>query len=233
MNSGVKTITWYTNDGSCTPTFEPDPDVTGACYSGGLDYLVWVDNDWDIADLDFNTDCDGLSTDGFSFFIDTDDPGIITDKNYNFIVYGITYRFSVYIYSVCTFTDYVTSAVTPLTDFDYNRDSGEITKNFDVITGTTGDSCADYTAWTWYLSAELSGTAVVLSDIGVSLDNTVDPAIIKITGDTGQDTNVYTMTWYALPDDNTGHSEITKTFTITMYTALTDVTDTIAIVRTG
>jgi len=68
---------------------------------------------------------------------------------------------------------------------------------------------------------------VALTDIGMSVDNTNDPAVLIVSsGDTGPDTNSYTMTWYALPDENTSHAQITRTFTWVIYTALTGVTHT-------
>ena len=60
----------------------------------------------------------------------------------------------------------------------------------------------------------------------MTVDNTNDPAVLQISsGDSDlYAQNEYDMTWYALPDSNTGHAQITKTFTWIIYTPLDDVT---------
>ena len=96
--------------------------------------------------------------------------------------------------------------------------------NFDLISGTTNSVCSSYTSWTYYLSAS---SGVTLTDIGMTVDNTSDPAILVVNGaDSGPATTTLTMTWYALPDAYTHHAQVTNTFTWVMYTALLGVTST-------
>jgi hypothetical protein len=55
----------------------------------------------------------------------------------------------------------------------------------------------------------------------MTVNNSGDPAVLEVNGaDAGPATTTLTMTWYALPDAYTSHSQITKTFTYVMYTAL-------------
>ena len=91
---------------------------------------------------------------------------------------SVSYTFDVTIVGICTFTGYASDNALTGQTINYERTSGAITRNFDTITGTTTSSCTDYTAWTYYLSAQLSGSAVTLSDIGMSVDNTNDPAVL-------------------------------------------------------
>ena len=64
-------------------------------------------------------------------------------------------------------------------------------------------------------------TGIDISTIGMTVNNSGDPAVLEVNGaDAGPATTTLTMTWYALPDAYTSHSQITKTFTYVMYTAL-------------
>jgi hypothetical protein len=137
----------------------------------------------------------------------------------------VSIEFEIYVLTPCIFSGYTFSSnVMTGKTFNYERSQGSTSYNFDTISGTTGSSCIYYTQWTYYLSAS---SGVDISTIGMTVDNSVDPAILVVNGaDSGPATTTLTMTWYALADIYTSHSQITQTFTWVMYTALLGVTST-------
>lgn len=103
---------------------------------------------------------------------------------------------------VCTFTTITTDNAITGTTIYYARGDASASYTFDTVISTTED--CGWTAWTTTLDAPAGYTDI--SQLGLSVDNTNDPATLEIADygtASGPATETLTMTFYIIPDENT------------------------------